>query len=283
MGWQPISIRRLIRSFPTSARTALVETDAGPGYLKAMGNPEGLHTLACELVGTRMASWIGLSTLEFAILNVDDADEIPFVDASGTTVGYASPGPAFITRSITGETWSGTSKQLKQLSNPEDISRLVVFDTWTLNCDRHGPRLDDPLTKPRINLQNVFLSEEGLRRKLTLKAIDHTHCFTCGRALSTAISNLDHVKDQRVFGCYPEFIPLLDRAVIQETATRLSTIDRASIWPMLDDIPREWEVKSKVKDAWVEFIYNRARFVAETIERKLWPQQDLAFGEEQKS
>jgi hypothetical protein len=43
---------------------ACVETDAGEGFLKAMGNPESPHVLACELVGTLLAEWLGLPTLE---------------------------------------------------------------------------------------------------------------------------------------------------------------------------------------------------------------------------
>ena len=45
-----------------------METDAGKGYLKALGGPEGPHTLACEWVATQLARWFGLSTFDFAIL-----------------------------------------------------------------------------------------------------------------------------------------------------------------------------------------------------------------------
>jgi hypothetical protein len=32
--------------------TARVDTDLGEGYIKALGNPEGPHILACELIGS---------------------------------------------------------------------------------------------------------------------------------------------------------------------------------------------------------------------------------------
>lgn len=136
--WQPSIVRRFIKGFPSSARTALVETDAGLGYLKAMGAPEGPHTLAAELVGTQLAAWFGLSILDFAVIEVDDIMEIPFVDKEGNQTGMAQPGPAFITRAESGDTWSGDARQLGRLVNPQDVSRLVVFDTWTLNCDRYS-------------------------------------------------------------------------------------------------------------------------------------------------
>jgi hypothetical protein len=152
--WQPTTIKRFIQAFPTSACTALVETDAGMGYLKPMGGPEGPHTLACELVATRLAKWFGLSTLDFAVIPVAPEDEIPFHKG-----GKAEVGPAFITRAESGEPWSGAPNQLSRLINSQDVSRLVVFDTWTLNCDRYSLPSGDRVGKPRINRNNVFLSE----------------------------------------------------------------------------------------------------------------------------
>src|SRR4051794_38425377 len=96
--WQPTTVTRFLRGIPSSARTAVVETDAGTGYLKALGNPEGPNTLACELVGTRLAQWLGLPTLDFALINIDDVDEIPFYNSAGEMDGRAFPGAAFITR-----------------------------------------------------------------------------------------------------------------------------------------------------------------------------------------
>lgn len=85
--WKPKTIRRFVKGFPSSARTALVETDVGPGYLKAMGGPEGPHTLASEVVVTQLASWFGLPTFEWSIIEVEEFDEIPFVDKRGKRSG----------------------------------------------------------------------------------------------------------------------------------------------------------------------------------------------------
>jgi hypothetical protein len=162
MVWQPTTIRRYIKGFPSSARTARVDTDAGQGYVKGMGGPEGPHTLASEWVGTQLAAWLGLSTFDFAIVRIDEVDEIWFVDKEGNRTGKAEPGPAFITRAESGDTWSGGEKQLRKLVNPQDVARLVVFDTWLLNCDRYSWPPGNAMQKPRINRDNVFLSEEAL-------------------------------------------------------------------------------------------------------------------------
>ena len=54
--FQPTSITRFIANFDSGAGTLFVDTDAGKAYLKAIGNPAGPHALACEWVGTRLAS-----------------------------------------------------------------------------------------------------------------------------------------------------------------------------------------------------------------------------------
>ena len=66
--WQPQTILRFIQSIPTSTNVVRVDTDAGEGFLKALCNPEGPHVLACELVGTLLAEWLGLPTLEHALV-----------------------------------------------------------------------------------------------------------------------------------------------------------------------------------------------------------------------
>src|SRR6266704_1574859 len=91
--WRPKIIRRYIDSFPTGAGTIRIRTEAGDGYLKAMGNPGGEHILACEWVGTQLAQWFGLSTFDYCLIDVGDEIELPF--AKG---GQAKCGPAFLTR-----------------------------------------------------------------------------------------------------------------------------------------------------------------------------------------
>ena len=102
----------------------IVETDAGRGYLKAIGNPEGEHALACDLVGTQLAAWFGLPTFDQAIVTFDGVPELRLHNGE-----LAREGPALATRAVKGDGWSGGPRQLAKLQNPDDISRLVVFDT----------------------------------------------------------------------------------------------------------------------------------------------------------
>jgi len=199
-------------------------------------------------------------------------DEIPFHNGA-----KAIPGPAFITRGESGETWSGDAKQLEILINQQDISRLVVFDTWTLNCDRHSIPPGGKPGKARINRNNVFLSAEVSAGNLLLKAMDHTHCFTCGKELSQNLSNIDKKRDSRIFGLFPEFRKFLDRVQVKQAAMELRRIDRTQVIQMTKTVPKEWEVEQKALDALVDLIVDRASFVAENIESYLWPQPEFDF------
>lgn len=270
--WNPRRVERFIRGFPTSAKTALVETDAGPGYLKAMGTSEGLQTLASEVVATQLAKWFGLSTLDWAIVEVDEFVDIPFVDASGNQIGKGEVGPAFITRAVEGITWSGGTRELDLLINPEDISRMVVFDTWVLNCDRRAPFDSETNRRRKPNRDNVFLSEDAPAGQFRLMAIDHTHCFTCGREWTPRLANVDKMKDARLFGVFPEWRPYLRRAEIKIAAEQLLTISRQIVDEMVAKIPLGWNVSDKTRAAIVDLITGRAAFLAGSIEKAIWPQ-----------
>jgi hypothetical protein len=270
--WRPTTIKRFVKALSTSASTAIVETDAGQAYLKPMGPHEGPHILACEWVGTRLAEWFGLSTFEFAIIGVTDVDEIRLHRG-----GFAQSGPAFVTRAESGEPWGGSEAQLRKLVNPRDISQLVVFDTWTLNCDRHSWPAGDALGNARQNRNNVFLSEDAPAGQLRLKAMDHTHCFTCGHPLSPRLARIDNVRDVRLFGVFPEFREFLDRKQVRKAVKRLREMDRAQVVALTEGIPKEWEVTGPTLRALNGFVVDRAAFVGETIEERIWPQRELRF------
>lgn len=50
--WQPTKLLEFGTELDTSTSPARVMTDAGPTYLKAMGNRQGPHVLATDWVGT---------------------------------------------------------------------------------------------------------------------------------------------------------------------------------------------------------------------------------------
>lgn len=259
MPWQPTTILRPDKAFATATETVRVTTDAGPGFLKAMGNKGGPHLLASDLVATQLAAWLGLPIFEYAIVNVTPLDEIQMFKGK-----LAEPGPAFITKEQSGIVWSGTEDELKQLINPEDIGKLVLFDTWTRNCDRHPPDLST--RKPNRN--NVFLSNDGVEDgKFRLIAMDHTHCFHCGEDLNAKLSRIDRVKDERLYGLFPEFKPFIQphRTTLVQAIAHLTTLDTGWVNEIVTAIPREWQVDVPGRSALVTQVCDRAQFVAETF------------------
>src|SRR5260370_39561213 len=92
-GWAPTTFRRFVRSFGSALGTAFVETEQGFGYLKGLGNREGPHALACELVGSCLAEWMGAATLDFCLMQMTPDDEIPFLSG-----GRVTPGATFVSR-----------------------------------------------------------------------------------------------------------------------------------------------------------------------------------------
>jgi hypothetical protein len=61
---------------PTDSQIVEVETDQGRGFLKALGNAAGTHSLAVEMVATRLAARLGLPTLMTAIVSFTGVPEI---------------------------------------------------------------------------------------------------------------------------------------------------------------------------------------------------------------
>jgi hypothetical protein len=261
--WAPTFIRRADRPILSATSTVRVTTDAGPGYLKALGNAGGPPLLICDLVGTQAAGWLGLPTFDWAILEVVADDEI-----SLATGQRADPGPAFVTREEPGWVWGGAEEELKLLINPEDIPKLVVLDTWIRNCDRY--RADPP--PPRINRNNVFFSTKRLRGgKARLVAMDHTHAFLEGREITRKLATIDVVKDPRIYGLFSEFSQMvrLHWQSAVSAAERLSRWSREDAEQIVDRIPRQWELTTEGKEALVEFLIQRADYTSTTICRTL--------------
>ena len=235
-----------------------VTTDAGRAYIKPMGNRQGPHVLATDWVGTHLARWLGLATFDIAILTLgeDDRFELPR--------GYAAePGPAFAARALPGESWGKSGRQLDLLVNPEDISRLVVFDTWTLNCDRHHHDLE--ARKP--NYDNVYLSSEGVEPgKRRLIAMDHGLCFIrSGEDLTPSLQNIHKVKDEGLYGLFPEFRDRLQGHIIEQSAARLREMDADTASAIIATVPKEWAVMEEAREAWAQLVSRRAAYVADNV------------------
>ena len=243
--WKPSRILRVVAAYPTGSAVVRVETDQGEGFLKALSNKTEPHNLGSELVGTILARWFKLPTLEFHLITLTPAERIQLADGS-----FAHPGQAFITRLAAGSAWDGRSEKLDLLDNPGDIGRLIVFDTWTRNCDRYMPR-----DGPRINRDNVFLSEQNATPgRFLLKAIDHGCCFTCGRDLTVKLRDLDCVQENKLYGRFPQFSDRTERMSMLRLVEEAEAVPRQEVEAMIHSVPREWDLNTAVRQALCDFI-----------------------------
>ena len=273
--WQPTEVTQFVNHVNSGAGTLIVRTDAGLAYLKALGNPDGPHALVKDLLGTHLAATLGLPTFDYAVIEVTDLDELPFFED-----GKAEPGPAFVTRGEDGSVWDGSKRFLSKIDNPDAISGLVVVDTWLRNTDRYY------LPKNRVNWDNVFFSKESTEDgKLSLGVMDFSHAIQFGGELTTSVGSIANIKDEDVFGLFPEFRKRLSQDAVRHYASILGGVSRSQMENAVGLVPHQWHLDSPVRSALASYLFQRASFVAETIESRLFdpPQLTIDFSGEGKS
>jgi hypothetical protein len=253
VSWAPAKIYEIVQDpLGTSTAPLVVTTDAGRAYAKVMGNPEGPSALACDLLGTRFASWLGLPVFDAVVL------ELPAELAVDLGRGCrAQPGPALLTRAVIGRSWDGGAEDLQLIRNPEALAGMVVLDTWLRNLDRFCERAR------RRNLGNVFLSEED-PSGIDMLAIDHTECIRCGRELTLRQMHIDQEREAELYGLFPEFVPHVTRERAERYGTRLAACQEAVADMVLSEIPVAW-LDASVRPELPGFCARRARHVSSHI------------------
>ena len=164
---------------------------------------------------------------------------------------------------------------LRQLDNPADITRLVIFDTWTCNPDRYPP----PSVPRRPRVDNVFLTGEGATPgNVRLIAMDFTECFaSSAKSLMAELAAITTIKNDNVYGLFPEFKPHVKIEHIRESVARLDALDRRVLSDIVRDLPSEWDFSAAGRQRLVDFLEQRARHLVDTIIDRLrsecWPGQ----------
>lgn len=242
------------------------ETDVGDAYIKPLGGcKDGPHPLACEWVGSQLARWFGLPTPDFSIMELDKMD----IELIKCKNGIAELGSAFCSKAIP-EAYSWGGKTLKDIANLEIISRMVVFDTWALNWDRHPPIDDKCGRKP--NYDNLLLSSYNApKNRLNIFVIDYGECFSESRTLSKKNSRIERCKSEQIYGLFPAFREFIKSEDIDPLAQKLKTVKKEEIESMVRSIPSEWEVDSRAQESLVDLIFNRADFLSNNVQAILNP------------
>lgn len=237
-------------------KTIEADCQGGRVFVKVMGNPEGPHRLAAEWIGARLGAWLGLAVPQHAI------GEWPQELSGQLLPGFeAKRGPCFATKALAGHVWGGTANELESIVNRPDVTRMVVFDTWLLNRDRHEP----PGAGFGPNRDNLFIEEIGPGGAIRLVAIDHGHCLMPHNELTPRIAEAARIGDGRTYGLFPPLTGLLDQGIADSCGEQLAGLERLMVEEVVSEVPREWEVPAAVRAAIVELVCVRARTVVDMI------------------
>ena len=208
-----------------------------------------------------MGAWLGLAVPQHAI------GQWPVALCQTILHGAdAASGSCFATKALAGHVWGGTSNELSNIVNPEDITRLVVFDTWLLNRDRHEP----PGSGFGPNRDNLFIEQIGPGGAIRVVAIDHGHCLMVNNELTPRIADAARIGDRRTYGLFPPLTGMLDQCVAAACGEQLAGLERPMVEEVVGEIPREWEVPAAARTAIVDLVCGRARTIADMIHSG-WP------------
>ena len=194
--------------------------------VKFQNNPQGIRVLANELLGTKLAAFLGLPVFPPRVVHV--SDEL-IEGTKGLSVRRGAehfrctPGLQF------GSLYSGSSAAknvsllfppglLHRVSNIEDFWGMLVFDKWTCNTDQR---------------QVVFLPEESSGNYRAVM-IDNGYCFN-GPAWD--------FPDAPLRGLYPHGCAYKDVRGLESFAPWFERIQEVSLGLLCEAaaaVPREW-------------------------------------------
>lgn len=260
--YQPSEIIREIEKFPSSTCPVRVATDVGEGFVKSLGNPMGEAALISELVAGELGRWLGLKVPPFAIVKQCN------IEITMAKNGMTIVPPLFFSYAVDGSPRDGGDTFLSRLRAPEDVSKLVVFDTWIRNLDR--------FLNGQANSDNLLYIRSPTGRKYELVPIDHSNCFIGDDATfpAGAVPEI-WVTDPNVYGKFPEFDPYIDARTVKAAVQKLASLTRGTVEEVVNSVPPEWGLGQYAANALVELICERATYVVNTLPARLVDEPEI--------
>lgn len=143
---------------------------------------------------------------------------------------------------------------MKKLDRPEDVAKLVIFDTWVRNIDRYAAQGDG--TANRDNL----LFAPTAQGKFRMHPIDHASCFVS--ADFDELAGPEALADKEIYGLFPEFRPYLTPNRVADAIEQMLAIPADSVRDVVNSVPPQWGVTAQERDRLAEMIIGRAPLVA---------------------
>lgn len=251
--YRPTEIQREIEAFTSSTRPIRVATDAGDGFIKSIGNPQGDSALVAELVAAELGTWFGLPIPPFAIVNNCTID----LRMAGSGVRMVPP--LFISKAVDGEPDAG-NVFLSKLRDKALVAKLVVFDTWVRNCDRGQQNRDNLL----------YVRLPGRQGRYQMAPIDHGNCFLVTEPdFPIAPWPAECVEDPAVYGRMPEFDEYLTGKTVADAVAKLAELPRNFVESVVNSVPTEWGLGPQAKTSLANLICDRAGYVVNSISPRL--------------
>lgn len=265
--WQPTKLERIVDVLDTSMKPLKVLTDQGIAIVKYMGNVSHNELLLCELVGCEITRSVGLTTPDFAILN------LPHMPIPSHFV-QVTHGPAFLSRWIESVPFSPQAGHLRNLRDPYHVALLVVLDTWLRNPDRVSARNPHRLNKvelPNENYDNLLIKKD--KRKVELIVIDHSHSFV-ETTLEDGFGDA-WVEDSTVYGLFEQFRPLLNYHQVLDAIDSIERIDERVIGTICASVPSEWGMSPSLAEKMTSAIVRRGRALKKWMPEALFDQREM--------
>ena len=216
-----------IRRMRGGAQSHLMRCDDGGYYVvKFQNNPQHLRILANEMLGSRVASSLGLPVPRADVVEVRrELIELTaeLVIQLGTGRTPCRPGRQF------GSRYPGDpaelpvydflpEEQLNQVENLADFAGMVVFDKWT--CNTNGR-------------QAVFFQESG-RSRYHAAPIDHGFCFNAGEW------NFPDAPLRGLYNRHSVYRQVTGMDSFEPWLGRVERFSRAQLGEIAGTVPPEW-------------------------------------------
>jgi hypothetical protein len=216
-----------IRRMRGGAQGHLMLGADGHAYVvKFQNNPQHVRVLANEMLATRLAALVGLSTPEPEVIDVSDwlVESTPELEVDlGKTSERCRPGLQYGSRFVGGLMPGHVvdylpAEQLAEVRNLNEFAGILALDKWTGNANGR---------------QAVFARTQRERRYRAV-FIDFGYCFHAGewRFEDAPLRGVYYRNDvYREVAGWETFEPWL---------TRLETLPADRVWDAANDIPPEW-------------------------------------------
>ena len=88
--------------------------------------------------------------------------------------------------------------------------------------------------------------------------MDFSHAIQFGGELTTSVMSIGNIRDEGVFGLFPEFRERLSRDAIGHYASILGDVSKSQIEDAVELVPKQWHLDSPVRAALSSYLLQRA-------------------------